>query len=388
MGASEGRGAIRLSQGVNKARVAHASAADWSSAVGLCLRQLQPVPAHANLGFLYVTDALAPYAQNVLDCFRAHTAVPHWVGTVGVGICASGTEYHDVPAIAVLLLDLPDGAFRVFPSVIGDFQEFEKLHRDWCDTFCPYFGVVHGDPNNGGVPNLVSELARRIEDGFLVGGLTSSRSANLQIADGIMEGGISGVLFGPDVGVSTRLTQGCTPIGPRHEITMAEQNIIVELNGRPALDVLREDIGEVLARDLNRAAGYIFAGFPIPGSDTGAYVVRNLIGVDPANKLLAVGEYVEAGRSLMFCRRDGQSARADMLRMLRDLKRDLHGPPRGGIYYSCLGRGASLFGGDSQELKLIEQELGEFPLVGFYANGEISHDLLYGYTGVLTVFSH
>jgi small ligand-binding sensory domain FIST len=195
------------------------------------------------------------------------------------------------------------------------------------------------------------------------------------------------VLFRPDVGVSTRLTQGCTPIGPRHEITVAEQNVIVELDGRPALDVLREDIGEVLARDLNRAAGYIFAGFPVPASDTGTYLVRNLIGVDPANKLLAVGEYVEQGRSVMFCRRDAQSARADMVRMLRDLKRDLRAPPRGGIYYSCLGRGASLFGTNSQELKLIEQELGEFPLVGFYANGEISHDRLYGYTGVLTLFS-
>ena len=57
------------------------------------------------------------------------------------------------------------------------------------------------------------------------------------------------------------------------------------------------------------------------------------------------------------------------------------------MYYSCLGRGASLFGPDSAELKLIEQELGEFPLVGFFCNGEISHNRLYGYTGVLTLFT-
>ncbi len=303
-----------MSQEANGARVAHASAADWSAAANTCLAQLKPVPATARLGFLYITDAFAPHAPDVLHFFRAHTAVPHWVGTIGVGICASGTEYHDVPAIAVLLLDAPTSAFRVFPSIVGDFREFEQLHSDWCKAAGPYFGVVHGDPNNAEVSRLVSELAQRIPDGFLVGGLTSSRSASLQIADGITQGGISGVLFGPDIGVSTRLTQGCTPIGPRHEITVAEQNIIVELNGRPALDVLREDIGEVLARDLNRAAGYIFAGFPVPGSDTGTYLVRNLIGVDPANKLLAVGEYVEAGRTLMFCRRDGQSARTDMLK--------------------------------------------------------------------------
>ncbi|MGB5307168.1 MAG: histidine kinase, partial [Gammaproteobacteria bacterium] len=37
-------------------------------------------------------------------------------------------------------------------------------------------------------------------------------------------------------------------------------------------------------------------------------------------------------------------------------------------------------------LKMISEQLGEFPLVGFFANGEISHNLLYGYTGVLTLF--
>lgn len=376
-----------MAEAINKIRVAHASAADWSTAADACLQQLKPVAANANLGFLYFTDALAPHAKEIFDFFRTHTAVPHWVGTIGVGICAPSTEYHDVPAIAVLLLDLPESTFRVFPSIVGDFQAFENSYREWCEAAQPYFGVVHGDPHNTRVPALVSELARRMNDSFLVGGLTSSRSAHFQIADGITEGGISGVLFRPDVGVSTRLTQGCTPIGPRHEVTAAEQNVIVELNGRPALDVLKEDIGEVLARDLNRAAGYIFAGFVVPGSDTGAYLVRNLIGVDPANKLLAVGEYVEPGRTVMFCRRDAQSARTDMVRMLRDLKRDLRRPPQGGVYYSCLGRGPNLFGANSQELKLIEQELGEFPLVGFYANGEISHDRLYGYTGVLTLFN-
>ena len=73
--------------------------------------------------------------------------------------------------------------------------------------------------------------------------------------------------------------------------------------------------------------------------------------------------------------------------MLRELKGQLESAPRGGIYYSCLGRGANLFGPNSQELKLISQELGDVPLVGFYANGEISHNRLYGYTGVLTLFT-
>jgi small ligand-binding sensory domain FIST len=88
----------------------------------------------------------------------------------------------------------------------------------------------------------------------------------------------------------------------------------------------------------------------------------------------------------MFCRRDGDSAREDMLRMLRDLRKRARTPIKGGVYFSCLGRGRNQFGENSEELKLIRDELGEFPLVGFFANGEISHNRLYGYTGVLALF--
>jgi small ligand-binding sensory domain FIST len=89
----------------------------------------------------------------------------------------------------------------------------------------------------------------------------------------------------------------------------------------------------------------------------------------------------------MFCRRDANTAREDFSRMLAGLKQRLSAPPRGGVYVSCLGRGAQLFGEDSQELEQIRDELGDFPLVGFYANGEVSQNRLYGYTGVLTLFT-
>jgi len=35
----------------------------------------------------------------------------------------------------------------------------------------------------------------------------------------------------------------------------------------------------------------------------------------------------------------------------------------------------------------VRHALGDVPLVGFFAAGEIAHRHLYGYTGVLTVFA-
>ncbi len=368
-------------------RYAHAAGEDWRQIADRCLERIGPAPAQANLGFLYVTDALADDLDAILDRLREDTRVQEWVGAVGMGICATGTEYYEEPAAAVMLGELPPGGYRVFPSLVKDLDAFDAANRDWISAHSPMLGLVHGDPANPLMEALVKQLAERTRAGFLVGGLASARGSAYTIANGVTQGGLSGVLFGEEVPLITRLSQGCSPIGPHRTITEARRNILITLDGRPALDVLKEDIGEILSRDLMRIGGYIFAGLPIAGSDTGDYLVRNLVGIDPNEGLVAIGDLVEDGRELMFCRRDAATAREDLDRMLDALKGRLSGPPRGGIYCSCLGRGVNLFGPDSAELKQIQAALGDFPLVGFYANGEISQDRLYGYTGVLTLFT-
>jgi small ligand-binding sensory domain FIST len=129
----------------------------------------------------------------------------------------------------------------------------------------------------------------------------------------------------------------------------------------------------------------LLVGLPVPGSDTGDYTARNLVGIDPKNKVIAIGDVVEPGDEMLICRRDAGAARADLLRMLEALKAAAPSP-RGALYFSCVARGEHLFGSRGAELSLVRQALGEVPLVGFFCNGEISRDRLYGYTGVLTLF--
>jgi small ligand-binding sensory domain FIST len=169
-------------------------------------------------------------------------------------------------------------------------------------------------------------------------------------------------------------------------ITAAAKNVIMEIDKRPALEVFKEEIGELLAHDLRRVAGYIFAGFPIQGSDTGDYLVRNLTAIDPTKGWIAVAEAVEPGRRVLFCRRDHDSAIDDLRRMVRDVAQRAGPDARAALYFSCIGRGRHQFGPDSAELRIVRDELGDLPLVGFFGNGEISNDRLYGYTGVLAVF--
>ena len=365
-----------------------ATGEDWQSVLTDCLENLGNEPQGSNFGFLYITDPLAPYLNQLLDELRTQTGVNDWIGTVGAGICYTGTEIYDEPAAAIMMTTLPEDSYRLVPAGIDALTDMLAQNRDWIAEQAVHFGIVHGDPRNTHIAQLIESLSAELDPGFLVGGLTSASDSSFQqqVAGEIYEDGLSGVLLSSQITVVSGLTQGCTPLEPRHTITRSEGNIRAEIDGRPALDVFKEDIGEVLAKDLSRVSGYIYAGLPIAGSDTGDYLVRNLIGIDPEEKLLAIGDNLEDDVPVMFCRRDGDTAREDMIRMLTDLKKRAGGDIKGGVYYTCLGRGRYQFGEDSEELRLIRETLGDFPLVGFFANGEISHNRLYGYTGVLTLF--
>jgi small ligand-binding sensory domain FIST len=144
------------------------------------------------------------------------------------------------------------------------------------------------------------------------------------------------------------------------------------------------------------------------GTDTR---VRHIIGLDPGRRGVAIAERVEPGVRLAFCQRNAQAARADLMRICAEIREELEPeemplpvaaalaqpepqamphPARriaGAIYVSCAGRGGPHFGGPSAELQIVRRALGDVPLVGFFAGGEIARHHLYGYTGVLTVFT-
>jgi small ligand-binding sensory domain FIST len=372
-------------------RSAHAAHDDWREATEACLATLGEAAPRNCLGFLYVTDRLASDLEAILDLLRGRTGVQDWVGTAGIGVAAIGgsagcAEYYDEPAMAVMLAELPADSFRVFEPVHGGLAPFRTQYGGWLAKASPLFGLVHGDPRNPLAAEIVAHMAEDLGL-FFVGGLTSSRAGFPQIADRIVEGGVSGVLFGGDVAVVAGLTQGCSPIGPVRTITDAEETIVKAIDDRPALDVFKEDIGELLARDLRRVGGYIHVALPVAGSDTGDYLVRNLKAIDPQKGWIGIGAVVEAGDRLMFTRRDRQGAEQDLQRMLSDLARRTGGAAiKGGVYCTCVARGPNLFGENAEELGAIRDVLGDFPLVGFFANGEICHNRLYGYTGVLALF--
>ena len=416
----------------------HATHPQWEMAAGLVMAQLRAhmaLPEYADaphLGLLYITDHYATHAQDILSHLSAELPeVTDWAGTVGVGIAANNVEYFDEPALSVMLCDIAPEHYRVFSGVAPLAQAGTGSARG--SSFVPHTALLHADANTPDVPELIAELAQRTASGFVFGGLSASRTDVVQFAQsgdgniagqgkatGVFHGGLSGVAFDANVAMVSRVTQGCLPIAKVHTITGADNNVVLTLDDEPALHVLERDLKINLADKQPAIAkvrvtlvGLSDALDPAvkrTGEFDDAVLVRHIIGIDPARAAVAVAQPVDVGMRLTFCQRNPAAARADLTRICAEIREalepeemtaDLAGalsedsninphPARrmaGAIYVSCAGRGGPHFGGESAELQIVRRALGDVPLVGFFAGGEIAHQALHGYTGVLTVFT-
>ncbi|ANH69485.1 FIST N-terminal domain-containing protein [Mitsuaria sp. 7] len=370
---------------------AHATHPDPHMALALVGAQLEGQRAGMTptLGFLYLTHPYVPQAQALLDEVRERWPGCGWVGASALAVSASGVEYFDEPALVVMLCDLPSDQWRIFSGL-------RPLTPD-CESRSL---LLHADGGTPDLQELISELSQRCSSGYLFGGLVSGGDDAVQIADGVFEGGLSGLALGPDVRWISRVSQGCQPLGRERRVTGCDGPLVTELDGQPALDALLEDLK---LPAYTGESGSLRQAMPLfrrtlvglsdePGSrrEYGAEVrVRHLVGLDPGRRGIAVAEQMHEGELLSFCERHPDAARRDLVRICTEIRAEAEergARMAGALYFSCTGRGGPHFGSPSAELQWVQHALGEVPLAGFFANGEIAHARLHGYTGVLTVF--
>ena len=303
-----------------------------------CIHQCAAAPTEANFGFIYATDAMSADFTELLRQCKAATNIKHWVGSIGLGIITSGQEVYDRPAASIMLANFDENEFTMVPAISR--QEDITSQIQWPRKFITNFGVIHGDPLNPQTQDLIETLQQQLENGFIVGGLTSSRGAHYQIADEVISGGISGVLFSENVSVVTNLSQGCSPVGEKHLITKAKENAALLLDNKPALQVLMQDMDISDYPQLEQEATEVFIGLCIPGSDKSDYTVRNLVGIDANHNIFAINDYLTEGNEILFCKRNEQTAIDDMRHMLDNIAGRLKQKPndniiKGGLYISC-----------------------------------------------------
>ena len=382
----------------------HAHHPDWRMATELALSQLGREHESGIAPVLGLVYASTPFAENFADIHELlERRLPQvqWSGACAPGICADSAEYLDEPAVVILLGRMPAGSVQSFGAAWQDPRRAaERLAIKGASL------LLHADPYADDLTARIRDLCEQTAPGTVFGGVVEP-FGSARSGDGVPEPrALSGVCFGPEVTLLSRVTHGCSPIGREHAVSDSRGQAILSLDHRPALDVMFEDLGIPLrdrsARNPQQLLGLLRETAAAQGLQIGvapaesprrigfgAHRIVDLLGIDPVSRAIAVAGGARSGDRAVFCRRDAAAARADLIRICTELREDLEASgqvARGAHYVSCVARGHRLFGESGAELALIRHNLGELPLAGFFAHGEIADGRLHGYTGVLTLF--
>jgi small ligand-binding sensory domain FIST len=183
------------------------------------------------------------------------------------------------------------------------------------------------------------------------------------------------------------VSQGCRPIGEPLPVTRADEHLLLELGSRPAYQVLEQAFNTLADADKQRARGNLFAGLAVDEYKEkfgrGDFLVRNILGADPASGAVVVGAHPRTGQTLQYQLRDAASADEELQTLLAPFAARQE-KPAASLLFCCNGRGKNLFGAPDHDAKAVANALGAAPSAGLFCNGEIGpvggSNFLHGYT--------
>lgn len=353
-----------------------------------------------SLGIVFMTPQFFEVAADVLEVLRLHARIPLLVGCSSQSLIANGEELEDQAGLVLQLLHLPGATLQAFhfdqdsiESLAGPEAWHSKTQvlpadsKGWFIVADPFHldGESWLREWNAAYPGIPSI-------GGLASGVFEDQRTQLYLNGQVHEEGVVALNVGGAVRLECVISQGCTPIGAPWTVTKAERNLIFSIANRPAYSVLVDTVNALPKEEQSRAQGNLFVGFASSEYreefQRGDFLVRNLLGANPQNGVLAVGALPRTGQTIQFHRRDAQSASEDLAACLTQARQRLRGEVLlGGILGVCNGRGIHLFGKPHHDAGLIQEQLGPLPLAGFFCNGELGpvggRNFLHGYTASL-----
>jgi len=341
--------------------------------------------------------AIRPAMEGLSDVLGARTVI----GTTAEAVLAAGVEYESGPAVAVWLARLPGACLVPFALEYAQTPDGgmfvgwpSELDGNWPDNAAI---VLLADPFSFPVDALIKRIEEDHSGVPIVGGMASGGyqpgSNTLVVGSRSYDSGAVGFLVGGAARIRPVVSQGCRPIGRPLVITKSDENVIVELGGRPALERLRDVYGELdpADRELVRSSLHVgrVASEYQDHFQRGDFLVRNVVGADPDTGVIAVGDLVRTGQTIQFHVRDAKSAHDDLAALLaREQNRGA--APVGALVFSCNGRGTRLFAEPSHDARCLQDTIGPIPAAGFFAQGEIGpigrRNCLHGFTASIALF--
>ena len=384
-----------------QAQFAHASSTATASTPDLAIlffstHHLEAIPTILPI----IHKKLAPgrfIAVSARDVLAGETELESTAGLSLFAASLSGTtiDIYDPQSLPAAPNNTPDELAAVASAASMD-------HADHRAT------ILFLDPYSVPANSLLSTLTKaratvhpRIDDSTqppILGGMASAGDrpgTNLLVIDDHLksQGGVAIALRG-NIDVQPLVSQGCRPIGEPMIITKGKGQLIFELAGKRAGEVLAETLDSLPTHRRQQLQKGLFVGRAVSeykdrfGRDD--FLIRNVIGVEKNHGAIAIADLVRTGQTIQFHIRDSGTADDD-LQMLLDRER-LYEPPAGALLFSCTGRGQHLFDEPHHDARAFVRAFGTtaadgasrakagepverpdrpFPLAGFFAAGEI-----------------
>jgi small ligand-binding sensory domain FIST len=324
-------------------------------------------------------------------------------GCSAMGVIGAGREVERKPGVAVMVGRAAGVRAKsaLLPDSGAGLERFASLGGN---------GGAAGDAD-GGAPTVIAlpdsfrvdnarlqrRLARELPAVPVFGaGATDDGTLGISLQmgmEGVRSASIATLgLYGP-LQVAVGITQSCTAVGEPHFITKANDFVLVELDGRPALHSFIEQGRALGLDDMQRASQELLFGFPLdperPRFVGESCLVRPLAGFDQQSHGLVIPYPMSTDTTVGFMHRNPANAQLDVRRMVGYLQDQLDGPPDFGFYFDCAARGRGLYGREGVDLDAIHGHFGPFPLLGMFGGFELAttHGAahVYTYTGVLVL---
>ncbi len=358
-----------------------------------------------DLAVAFVSAEHSPASERLPGLLRKGLGGGLVLGCSAGGVIGGGREVEDSVALSVTAATLPGVEIAPFHLTAGDLPAAGAAPAEWRRVMrvesasAPQF-ILLPDPLSFPAEALLEGLDAALPESPKVGGLASGATGDdenlLFVGAGTYRSGAVGVSLDGNVRIDTVVAQGCRPIGDPVFVTAGEGNVIRSLDGHAPLEVMREIYDGLTAADQDLFRRSLFLGVVMtPGRSEysqGDFLVRNLIGLEESTGSLVVGADIREGMVVQMHLRDARTSSNDLDALLSRYvdAQDDGLPPEGALLFSCMGRGAGLYGVAGHDSEAFARHIGPVPVGGFFCNGEIGavqgRTFLHGYTSSFGVF--
>ncbi len=368
----------------------------------VCERAIAALGVTPHLAIVFASFHHQPRFAELATILHDHLSTDCLLGCTGESIIAGNRELEGGSSLALWVAHLPGTTLLPMhlefqPS--GEGGHFSGWHPDldhaWpTDASMLLLGEPFSFPADVLLARLNAEHPHlKIAGGMASGGWGVGQNRLIYGGQAVDRGAVALMLHGA-TRVRYIVSQGCRPVGRPLVVTKAEQNVLLELGGKPALAQLQEIFGTLSPHEQGLFRNGLHIGQVIneyqENFNRGDFLVRNVEGADPKSGAIAVGDYLRVGQTVQFHVRDAQTADEDLKAMLTADQQTPHENTIAALLFSCNGRGSRLFEAADHDAALLASHWPEMPIAGFFAQGEIGpvggKNFLHGFTASIAMF--